>query len=166
MVVVGCAQPPAPLAPPHRQTEVECTTARLLPPAEFLRLSTAEACGRFPAQKLNKCTHPETPTATTNSSARIPPKSRKESERGVVKSARTLLPPPLCKLPPLAISPPPHPGDRHFHVFLVNMYCAGLCCASASRMALHCFPISSNQAPVCVLSYSLSKGVVWVCGGQ
>ena len=74
-------------------------------------------------------------------------------------------PPPLCKPPPLAISPP-HPGDRHFHVFLVNMYCAGLCCASALRMALHCFPISSNQAPVCVLSYSLSKGVVWVCGGQ
>ena len=23
--------------------------------------------------------------------------------------------------PPLAISPPPHPGDRHLHVFLVNM---------------------------------------------
>ena len=36
-------------------------------------------------------------------------------------------PPPPCKLPPLAI-PPSHPGDRHFHVFLVNMYCAGLCC--------------------------------------
>ena len=46
--------------------------------------------------------------------------------------------PPPCKPPPFAISPP-HPGDRHFHVFLVNMYCAGLCCPSALRMALHCF---------------------------
>ena len=60
-------------------------------------------------------------------------------------------PPPPCKLPPLAISPPPHPGDRHFHVFLVNMYCAALCCPSAFCMALHCFPITTNQAPVCVL---------------
>ena len=60
------------------------------------------------------------------------------------------LPPPPCKLPPLA-TPPPPPGDRHFHVFLVNMYCAGLCCPSALRMALQCFPITSNQAPVCVL---------------
>ena len=47
--------------------------------------------------------------------------------------------------------PPPPPGDRHFHVFLVKMYCAGLCCPSALCMALHCFPITSNQAPVCVL---------------
>ena len=69
--------------------------------------------------------------------------------------------PPLQTPPPC--NPPPHPGDRHFHVFLVNMYCAGLCCPSALRMALHCFPITSNQAPVCVLWYSLSKGVVWVC---
>ena len=71
---------------------------------------------------------------------------------------------PCCAYPPPRLqSPPPHPGDRHFHVFLVNMYCAGLCCPSALRMALHCFPITSNQAPVCVLWYSLSKGVVWVC---
>ena len=70
--------------------------------------------------------------------------------------------PPPCNLPPLAI-PPPHPGDRHFHIFLVNMYCAILCCPSALHMALHCFTITSNQAPVCVLWYSLSKGVVWVC---
>ena len=53
--------------------------------------------------------------------------------------------------PPPPCNPPPHLGDRHFHVFLVNMYCAGLCCPSALRMALHCFPITSNQAPVCVL---------------
>ena len=58
-------------------------------------------------------------------------------------------PPPLAKSPPLQ-SPPP-PGHRHFHVFLVNMNCAGLCCPSALRMALHCFPITTNQAPVYVL---------------
>ena len=46
--------------------------------------------------------------------------------------------PPLANSPPLQ-SAPPHPGDRHFHVFLVSMYCAGLCCPSALRMALHCF---------------------------
>ena len=59
-------------------------------------------------------------------------------------------PPPPCNLPPLAISHP-HPGDRHFHVFLVNIYCAGLWCPSALHMALHCFPVTSNQAPVCIL---------------
>ena len=47
-------------------------------------------------------------------------------------------------------APPPPRGDRYFHVFLVNMYCAGLCCPFALHMALHCFPIISNQAPVCV----------------
>ena len=52
---------------------------------------------------------------------------------------------------PLPCNLPPHPGDRHFHVFLVNMYCAGLCCPSALHMALHCFPITTNQALVCVL---------------
>ena len=60
-------------------------------------------------------------------------------------------PPPLANTHPLQSPPPPPPGDRHFHVFLVNMYCAGLCCPSALRMALHCFPITSNEAPVCVL---------------
>ena len=59
-------------------------------------------------------------------------------------------PPPLCNCPPLAISHPP-PGDRHFHVFLANMYCAGLWCPSALHMALHCFPLTSNQSPVCIL---------------
>ena len=49
------------------------------------------------------------------------------------------------------LCPPPPPGDRHFHVFLVNMYCAGLCCPTALRMALHCFPSTTNQAPVYVL---------------
>ena len=57
---------------------------------------------------------------------------------------------PLANSPPLQ-SPPPHSGDRHFHVFLVNMYCAGLCCPSGLPMALHCFPITTNQAPVCLL---------------
>ena len=50
--------------------------------------------------------------------------------------------PPLCNLPPLAIPPPQ--GDCHFHVFLVNIYCAGLCCPSALHMALHFCPITSN----------------------
>ena len=48
--------------------------------------------------------------------------------------AGILLPPP----PPLQTPPPcnlpPHPGDRHFHVFLVNMYCAGLCRPSALHL--------------------------------
>ena len=59
------------------------------------------------------------------------------------ESKKNTLPPP-CKLPPLAISPP-CPRDRHFHVFLVNMYCAGLCRPSALRMALHCFPITTTE---------------------
>ena len=68
----------------------------------------------------------------------------------------TITLPPPCKVPPLAKSPPlqsppPPPGHRHFHVFLVNMNCAGLCCPSALRMALHCFPSTTNQAPVYVL---------------
>ena len=40
-----------------------------------------------------------------------------------------------------ATPPPPPTGDPHFHVFLVNIYCAGLCCPSALHMALHCFPL-------------------------
>ena len=51
-----------------------------------------------------------------------------------------------------------HPGDCHFHVFLVKMYCACLCCASALRMASHCkgCPPSQeqNQPP---------NGLVWLC---
>ena len=52
-------------------------------------------------------------------------------------------PPPLQSPPPCKVPPPP-PGHRHFHVFLVNMNCAGLCCPSALRMALHCFPGTTN----------------------
>ena len=58
-------------------------------------------------------------------------------------------PPPLQPTTPC--NPPPPPGDRQFHVFLVNIYCVGLCCLSALHMAVHCFPITSNQSPVCVL---------------
>ena len=43
------------------------------------------------------------------------------------------VPPPPLQSPPLC-NPPPHPGDRHFHVFLVNMYRAGLCCPSALHL--------------------------------
>ena len=66
-----------------------------------------------------------------------------------------MLPPP----PPLQ-SPP---GDRHFHVFLVNIYCAGLCCPSAIHMALHCFPITSNQSPVCVFCDIVSPKALYGC---
>ena len=62
-----------------------------------------------------------------------------------------ITPPPPLANPPPPCNLPPHPGDRHFRVFLVNMYCAGLCCPSALCMALQCFPITTNQAPVCVL---------------
>ena len=73
------------------------------------------------------------------------PLCAERSAATVLESSAT--PPP----PPPLQSPPPHPGDRHLDVFLVIMYCAGLCCPSALRMALHCFPITTNQAPVCVL---------------
>ena len=56
----------------------------------------------------------------------------------------------------LAILHPP-PGDRDFHVFLVNMYCTGLYCPSALHMALHCFPITSNQSPVYSVIFSLQR---------
>ena len=39
--------------------------------------------------------------------------------------------------PPCNLPPPPPPGDCHSHVFLVNMYCAVLCCPFALHMALH-----------------------------
>ena len=55
-------------------------------------------------------------------------------------------PPPLQSPPPCKVPPPP--GHRHFHLFLVNMNCAGLCCPSALRMALHCFPSTTNQAKI------------------
>ena len=71
-------------------------------------------------------------------------------------------PPPPCNLPPLAFSHPA-PGDRDFHVFLGNIYCAGLCCPCALHMALHCVPITSNQSPVSILWCSFSKGAAWVC---
>ena len=61
-----------------------------------------------------------------------------------------ITPPPLLQSP----TPPPPLGDRHFHVFLVNMYCAVLS-PSALHMALHCFPITSNQA-LCVFCDILS----------
>ena len=46
--------------------------------------------------------------------------------------------PPLANAP--ALQSPPHPGDRHFHGFLVNMYCAGLCSPSVTCTFSHCFP--------------------------
>ena len=58
------------------------------------------------------------------------------------------LPPPLLQSP-TPCTPPPPQGDRHFHVFLVNIRRAGLCCPL--HMALHRFPVASNQSPACVL---------------
>ena len=55
-------------------------------------------------------------------------------------------PTPPCNLPPLAI--PPTPKET---VTSINIYCASLCCRSALHMALYCFPITSNQSPMCVL---------------
>ena len=69
-----------------------------------------------------------------------------------------MYPPPLYKLPPLTIPPPP--GDRHFHVFLVKMYCAGLCCPSALCVALHCFPITSIMH-LCVFCDILSPKALY-----
>ena len=66
--------------------------------------------------------------------------------------------PPLANPPPPCNLPPPHPGDRHFHVFLVNMYCAGLCCPSALRMALHCFShYFKSSTCVCSVIFSLQR---------
>ena len=51
-------------------------------------------------------------------------------------------------------------GDRHFHVFRVNTYCASLCCPSALHMALHCFPITSPNGPqFCHIWYIRPGGV-------
>ena len=57
--------------------------------------------------------------------------------------------PPL-KSPPLQTSPP-QGGDRYFTVLLGNIYCTGLCSPFVTHMFLHCFPIFSNQSPVCIL---------------
>ena len=91
----------------------------------------------------------------------IPVESGEHVEEFKVKWSRTkkiyTYPSPPCKLPPLQ-SPPPHPGDRHFHVFLVNMYCAGLCCPSALRMALHCFShYFKSSTCVCSVIFSLQR---------
>jgi hypothetical protein len=63
--------------------------------------------------------------------------------------------------------PLPHGlGDRHFTTLLGNIYCGGWCSPSVTQTFLHCFPISSNLSPVCLVIYSLSKacvqGVVFV----
>ena len=68
-------------------------------------------------------------------------------------------PAPLCNLPPLAI-PPPFPGDRHFHVFLVNMYCAGLCCPSAYTWPCIAFPLLKIKH-LCVFCDILSPNTLY-----
>ena len=73
----------------------------------------------------------------------------------VLSRANSGTPPPFAKSPPLQ-SPPPPPGDRHFHGFLVNMYCAGLCCPSALRLALLSQYYKSSTC-VCSVIFSLQR---------
>ena len=61
--------------------------------------------------------------------------------------------------PPCNPPPPPRGGDRHFTVLLRNIYCRHLF-PTVTHTFLHCFPITSNQSPACILRYSLSKGGV------
>ena len=64
---------------------------------------------------------------------------------------QTTYPPPLLKSPPPPCNLPPQGGDRHFTVLRGNIYCGGLCSPSVIHTSLHCFPITSNQSPVCLL---------------
>ena len=60
-------------------------------------------------------------------------------------------PPPLEVSPPCNLPPPGGGGDRHFTVLLGNIFYGGLCSPSVTHTFLHCFPIASNQSPVCIL---------------
>ena len=71
-----------------------------------------------------------------------------------------LLPPPLAIPHPLQ-SPPP-PRDRHFHGFLVNIYCAGLCCPSALHMAFIAFPLLQINH-LCVFCDVFSPKALYGC---
>ena len=62
-----------------------------------------------------------------------------------------LLAPPPLHPPPFVTPPPLGGGDRHVTVLLGNIYCGGLCSPSVTHTFLHCFPITSNQSPVCIL---------------
>ena len=68
--------------------------------------------------------------------------------------------------PPLAIShplqSPPPPGDRHFHVFLVDIYCAGLCCSSALAWPCIAFPLLQINH-LCVFCDVLSPKALYGC---
>ena len=50
------------------------------------------------------------------------------------------------------LTPPCTPPETVISLFCWgNIYCVGLCCPSVIRTSLHCFPISANQSPVCIL---------------
>ena len=67
-----------------------------------------------------------------------------------------IYPPPL-QTPSPCNPPPPHRETVTFF-FLVNMYCAGLCCPSALRMALHCFShYFKSSTCVCSVIFSLQR---------
>ena len=58
---------------------------------------------------------------------------------------------------PLHIPPPPHPGDRHFHVFLVNMLCwfvLPVCFTHGLALLSHHFTSSTR---VCSVIFSLQR---------
>ena len=57
--------------------------------------------------------------------------------------------PPLLKAPPC--NPPPVGGGDHFTVLPGNVDYGGLCSLSVTHTFLHCFPITANQSPVCIL---------------
>ena len=70
--------------------------------------------------------------------------------------------PPLQTPPPCNLPPPPHPGDRRFHVFLVNMYV--LVCVAHLLYAWPCiaFPLLQIKH-LCVFCDILSPKALYGC---
>ena len=69
----------------------------------------------------------------------------------LIKQYDDTVPLPPLEIPPPPAIPPQGGGDHHFTVLLGNIYCSGLCSPSVTHTFLYCFPITSNQSPVCIL---------------